>query len=242
MLPHIHVVAAHLRLRDTFCFSNQLVWVYQYDTNGNWTTHRRQPRPTYTRHCFTLARLTKQFFRNANFDPNQPFADEATYRRLIRRVIASNPRNTPAASDKIIIPGYPDLRAFSHAQESLLKAENGGGWRSYFQRGHWRVVFPFSRRDQERAAQQLLAHLEQSPPVVVHLVRFPQLTINHAVVLFGTKQTDKEIVFLAYDPNTPAEPVILTYDRAARTFLLAANDYFPGGRVDVYEVYHKWDY
>jgi hypothetical protein len=227
---------------DTFSFSNQLVWAYEYDANGKWTTHRRQPRPTYTQHCFLLARLTRQFFRNATFTPNQPIADEATYRRLIRRLIASNPRKTLSENEKIIIPGYPDLRAFSQAQEKLLKAESGSGWRSYFQRGHWRVVIPFSRHGQERTAQQLLAHLEQSPPVVAHLVRFPQCTINHAVILFGSKQTEKEILFLSYDTNTPSEPITLTYDRATRTFLFAANDYFPGGRVDVYEVYHKWNY
>src|SRR5260370_38305921 len=103
-------------------------------------------------------------------------------------------------------------------------------------------MFPFSGGHQAKTAKQLLADLKRDPPVVVHLVRFPQLTINHAVVVIGASQNEKEIPFEIYDPNHPAQPSVITYDRATRTFLLSANDYFPGGRVDVYEVYHKWDY
>ena len=81
-----------------------------------------------------------------------------------------------------------------------------------------------------------------SPPIVVHLVRFPQLTINHALVLFSANETKNEIQFAAYDPNRSDAPVSLKYNRATQTFLFGPNDYFPGGRVDVYEVYHRWDY
>src|ERR1043166_781856 len=60
--------SAHLRAfdfhKDTFSFPNELVWVYQYDTNGHWTTHNRDPKPTYAQHCFVLARTTRQFFLN----------------------------------------------------------------------------------------------------------------------------------------------------------------------------------
>ena len=104
------------------------------------------------------------------------------------------------------------------------------------------MIFPFSRRQQERQAQQLLRQLENNQLLVVHLVRFPQLSINHALVIFEATPGDKQIEFTAYDPNKPQEPAILTYERATRTFHLPRNDYFPGGRVDVYEVYHQWNY
>jgi len=227
---------------DTFAFPNELTWTYEYDAKGKWTTHTRKPKPAYSQHCFIVARSTRQFYLNARFDASQPVADPATYRRLIRRVVSSNPRKGRADPEKIVIPGYPNLRSFSEAQEHLLKAECGPAWKSYVQRGHWRIVFPFSRHHQQNTARVLLAEIGFGRPVVVHLVRFPQLTINHALVVFGAKQEENEIQFLAYDPNRPAEPRILNYDRGTRTFLLAANDYFPGGRVDVYQVYHKWDY
>ena len=104
------------------------------------------------------------------------------------------------------------------------------------------MLFPLSRAHQERTAHQLIADMATNAPVVVHVVRFPQLTINHALVLFDAKENPKEIVFDVYDPNRPAEPRTITYDRATRTFQFAPNDYFPGGRIDVYEVYHKWNY
>jgi hypothetical protein len=227
---------------DTFAFPNELTWTYEYDAKGKWTTHTRKPKPAYSQHCFIVARSTRQFYLNARFDASQPVADPATYRRLIRRVVSSNPRKGRADPEKIVIPGYPNLRSFSEAQEHLLKAECGPAWKSYVQRGHWRIVFPFSRRRQQEVARELLGEIPNGAPLVVHIVRFPQLTINHALVVFGAEQGENQIRFLAYDPNLPAEPRILNYDRATRTFLFAANDYFPGGRVDVYQVYHKWDY
>ena len=227
---------------DTFAFTNELVWVYQYDEKGNWTTHNREPKPTYSHHCFVVARSARQFFRNAQFDLRQPVADEKTYRRLIEQVVSSNPRTALPQDKKIVIPGYANLRTFSEAQEKLLKEECGGAWQSYFQRGHWRMLFPLSRAHQERTVHQLMADMTTNAPVVVHVVRFPQLSINHALVLFDAKENPKEIVFDVYDPNRPASPTSLTYDRGTRTFQFAPNDYFPGGRVDIYEVYHKWNY
>jgi len=224
---------------DTFAFPNELTWTYEYDAQGKWTTHTRKPKPDYSQHCFVIARSTRQFYLNARFDASEPVADQATYRRLIQRVVSSNPRKGRSDIEKIVIPGFPNLRSFSQAQENLLKAECGPAWQSYVQRGHWRIVFPFSRRHQQNTARVLLAEIAYGRPVVVHLVRFPQLTINHALVVFGAKEEKNEIQFLAYDPNRPAEPRVLNYDRASRTFLFAPNDYFPGGRVDVYQVYHK---
>jgi hypothetical protein len=134
------------------------------------------------------------------------------------------------------------LRAFSQSHAEVLKAECGGPLESYFQRGHWRMVMPFSRREQEKMAGQFLAHVKENQPVVAHVCRFPSLGINHALVLFDAEETTTGIEFRAYDPNSPEAPTTLSFDRAQRTFVLPANHYFPGGRLDAYEVYHKWDY
>src|SRR5512140_1838938 len=73
--------------RDTFAFANELTWDYGFDSKGRWTAHARQPKPDYTLHCFLVARSTAQFFRFARFDPQQPAADEKTYRKLVRKVV-----------------------------------------------------------------------------------------------------------------------------------------------------------
>ena len=228
--------------KDSFAYANDLVWEYHFDANGKWVHQRREPQPDYTHHCFVVARSARQFFENATFDASQPIADAATYRRLIRRVVSVDPSHPLADSKKIVIPGYANLREFSAGQEHLLKDECGGAYQSYFQRGHWRMVFPFSRKHQDRTVEQLLGDLKENRPPVVHVVRFPQLTINHSVLLFGARETDKEILFSVYDPNKPDSPKVLNFDRASRTFSFAGNDYWPGGRVDIYEVYRSWNY
>jgi hypothetical protein len=223
--------------KDTFAYANELVWEYHFDEQGRWTSRPRRPKPDYTHHCFVVARSSRQFFDHARFDPAQPVADAATYRRLVRQVISTSPRRVLPDSQRVVIPGYANLHAFSQSWERLLKAECGGAWQSYFQRGHWRMIMPLSRHHQEKMARQLADDLKADRPPVVHLVRFPQLTINHAVVLFDANEDEKEIRFAVYDPNKPEKPAVLTYDRARRTFNFPANDYFPGGRVDVYEIY-----
>jgi hypothetical protein len=227
---------------DTFAFSNQLRWVYEYDSEGKWSTHTRYPKATYSQHCFVVARSARQFYENATFDPSRPVADDSTYRQLIRKVVSTNPRHPASAGRKIIIPGYANLHDFSAAHETLLKQECGGAWQSYVQRGHWRIILPFRRAQQARVAEDLIQHARKGDPVVVHIVRFPQLTINHAVVFFDATDKPDQIAFRIYDPNQPSEPRLITYDKAKRTFFFAPNDYFPGGRVDAYEVYNKWNY
>lgn len=228
--------------KDTFAYANELTWVYHYDANGKWVHQRREPKPDYHQHCFVVARCARQFFQNARFDPTQPIATETTYRQLIRRVVSVDPSHPLDDSKRIVIPGFADLRQFSAAQEKLLKDECGGEWQSYFQRGHWRMIFPISRRSQERTAERLLADLKDNRPPVVHIERFPQLTINHAILIFGAKESEKNIVFSVYDPNKPDSPKTMIFDRATRTFNFPGNDYWPGGRVDVYEIYRTWDY
>jgi hypothetical protein len=227
---------------DTFAYPNSLVWDYHFDENGKWVHERHLPKPDYTHHCFVVARSARQFFQHARFDPTQPIANEETYRCLIREVVDVDPARVLPENERVVIPGYANLHEFSEGQEKLLKAECGGAWQSYFQRGHWRIVFPFSRANQNRVAQQLLDDLQQNRPPVVHVVRFPQLSINHAVLVFGATETDKAIKFSVYDPNKPDAPKTLLFDRTNRTFSFAGNDYWPGGRLDVYEIYRSWNF
>jgi hypothetical protein len=227
---------------DTFSYANQLKWEYHYDANGKWVHNRREPPADYHQYCFVVARSARQFFENATFDASQPVADEKTYSRLIRKVVSIDPSEPLPESKKIVIPGYANLREFSAAHEHLLKDECGGAWHSYVQRGHWRMIFPFSRASQEDTAERLLADLKENRPPVVHVVRFPELLINHGVLVFDAKESEKQIVFSIYDPNKTDGPRTLDYDRATRTFNFAANDYFMGGRVDVYEIYRSWNY
>lgn len=227
---------------DTFSYANELVWDYHFDANGKWVHERHEPQPDYTHHCFVVTRSARQFFQFAKFDPSQPVADEETYRKLIHRVISVDPSRVLPDSKKIVIPGYANLRDFSMAHERSLKDECGGAWESYFQRGHWRGIFPFSGHNQEKMAHRLLADLKENRPAVVHIVRFPTPLMNHSLLIFDAKETPEAIQFVVYDPNKPESPKTLTFDRAKRQFWFPGNDYWPGGHADVYEIYSTWDY
>ncbi|MEO6184047.1 MAG: hypothetical protein ABIP71_13260 [Verrucomicrobiota bacterium] len=218
---------------DSFSFPNELGWEYFFDEQGKWTHRRREPPPEYRQHCFVVALAAKQFFAHARFDSSKPVATEKAYREIIRKIVFRN------GEEKTTVPGYSSLREFSAAQEKILKEECGGAWRSYFQRGHWRMLLPFSRHHQQVTSDSLVRELKERQAIVVHVVRFPQLSINHALVLFGFRNTETGIQFAVYDPNNPKESVLLNYDRATRTFLFPGNDYFIGGKVNVYEVYRS---
>ena len=229
--------------RDTFTFANELVWQYLFDPRTQaMTTFRRETPPTYSHRCFVMVRATRQFFWHARFDPAQPPAEPETYRRLIGAVVSRSPRQPSLEPERIIFPGYDCLRAFSGAWEPLLKAGLGSAWQSYFVRSHWRMVFPTSRRHQQRMATQLRAALAEGRVPVVHLYRFPQLTINHGITLFDVTESEPGMEFDVYDPNIPDHPIRLRYERATRTFFFPPTHYWGGGKLNVYEIYTGWLY
>jgi len=222
---------------DTFSYSNQLVWEYRFDpATGKTTTSKREPPPNYSHHCFVVVRAARQFFDHARFDPALPRA--TNYSAIVRKVLSRSPREWPDDDERIVVPGYPDLRAFSRDHAELLQRKSGGAWQSYFQRGHWRMIFPFTRHHQQRTAERLFADIEDHRPQIIHVVRFPSLAINHALLLYDAETVAEEIRFFAYDPNYADSPTILTYNKSACRFTLPPNTYFPrGGRVDVYPIF-----
>lgn len=229
--------------RDTFAFANQTRWSYAVDAvTGRQVATPRGRAPDYSLRCFVVVRAARQFWLHARFEPTRPAPDEPACRELIRAVVSRSAQAASGAGAKVVIPGYASLREFSVAREALLKAGCGGAWRSYFQRGNWRMIYPFPRAHQASEAAQLVAALRGGALPIVHVLRFPQLTINHTLLLFGARETPGVIEFRAYDPNVPERAIPLTYERATRTFTLPPLPYFAGGRVDVYEIYRGWIY
>ncbi|MFM1768018.1 MAG: hypothetical protein RJA22_547 [Verrucomicrobiota bacterium] len=229
--------------RDTFAFSNQLYWVYQPDpATGGVRPEKREPRPDYAHRCFPMARAAREFLYHARFAAGRPAVDEAAYRALIRQVVGRSARTPSPWNQRVVIPGYAGLREFSAAHEGLLKEACGGGGASHFQRGNWRMVFPFSRRHQAATARQLSGAVVQNHLPIVHLTDFPRLRINHAVVLFDVREQDGALEFSVYDPNLPDRPGTLRYDPARRRFHFPATHYYAGGDVQVYEAYRGWCY
>ena len=190
--------------------------------------------------CASMARAARQFFHAAEFVPDAPPLSDAEYRERIARVMASDPRRERPARTRVVIPGHTDLRAFSRVQERALKEALGGSWKSYLQRGNWRMIFPFSPAHQRNTAGNLVASLEAGHPPIVHLVQFPNVTVNHSVLVISAEESPTEIVFRTYDSNVADGVRVLRYDRVERHFTFPTTTYFAGGRVDVYEIYDGW--
>jgi len=187
-----------------------------------------------------MARAARQFYSVARFDPSAPAQDAATYEHLVREVLDTDPRRR--SDQRVVIPGYRDLRELSEAYATLVKAMLAGPWETYLQRGNWRMIFPFRPEQQQHVAGHLLEELARGWPPIVHVLRFPDTTINHLVLVFDAEETPAEIHFHVYDPNDAERPLELVFDRGARIFSYSETSFFPGGPVKAYEVYDGWLY
>lgn len=229
--------------RDTFAYPHELVWKYHFDAvTGAMTVHNSDPPATYYHRCFVMVRATRQFFYHARFDPNVPPADADTYRNLIQQLVRRNVRRRCPESERILIPGFDSLRAFSRSHESLLKAHCGAAWESYFLRSHWRMIFPVHASYRTMMVEKLKASLPNRGLTLVHLFRFPKITINHGIALYGYSEAEVAIEFDGYDPNIPEQPVKLVYEKGPRQFTFAPNRYWGGGPLKVMEIYADWPY
>jgi hypothetical protein len=142
--------------------------------------------------------------------------------------------------EKIVIPGHGDLRALSREHEAMLKSETPGSWRSYVQRGNWRMLFAFLDRQQRATSQDLIDSLSLGDLPIVRMIRFPNITINHAVLIYAAEEDVHEIRFTAYDPNYIDGPLHFVFDRGSASFILPPRNYDSGGYVSVYQAYHGW--
>ncbi len=224
--------------RDTFAFRNELYWAYGVDPKtGQMTTRRNDPPPTYAHHCFVVVRSARQFVFHARFEADAPALSEKEYAERIRAVVRRSDCKPSPENERILFPGFANAREFSEAHEKLLKENCGGAWQSYVNRRHWKMLWPVTRAGQAREAKYFQAEVARGKTPIIHVFRFPQLTINHALLIFGARPTNDGIAFSIYDPNLPEAPATLHYLARTQTFELPPNIYWPGGRVDVCETY-----
>jgi hypothetical protein len=228
--------------QDTFAFTNELVWSYEFSTNGTLRTRKIEPPPRSPHRCFPMARSAREFFYHARFAPELPKVDEAAYARLVRQVVGRNSRCRSEAKERIIIPGYTNLFSFSAEHEPILRKFCGGAAASYLQRGNWRMVFPISSKREGHIAQRLVNEIYEGELPIVHIYRFPDVRLNHALLLFEVESDQTGWIFNAYDPNDPGHAATLKFEHESGAFFLERNRYFAGGSVRVYEVYRGWFY
>ncbi len=214
--------------RDTFAFPN-LVRAQRPGWNDD-----------FANYCLIMARAAGQFYRFARFVPDRPPVTPADYERLVRQVLDRPPwAPLPETEvDRVVIPGYTDLRGFSAAHEDLLKAAFGSNVLSMLHWRTWRVGVDFPPEHQERLAQELLAEVGAGHTAPLMITNFPHEDIlNHAVLVYGRRSSLRGVEFLAYDPNDPGSPFAIYYDDASRAFWVGPLTYSPPGRVRAFRLY-----
>lgn len=227
--------------RDTLAVTNETAWVYGTDPVSGRPIHTpRVPAPSYSLHCFVLARTAKQFRAHAEFRPGEPRLSAVDYRQRVAAVVARSPRTQSPATNRISFPGFSSVREFSTEYPELIRNGAGRAWRSYLQRGNWRMILPFTRRGQQLEAGRLAAEIRAGDTPVVHLCEFPRLGINHAMLFYEVEITATGFRFATYDPNDPGAPVFITYHQD-RGFFMPPVPYYAGGPIHAYEVYRNWN-
>jgi hypothetical protein len=213
--------------RDSFAFAN-LVRAQR----PGWNDH-------FANYCLVMARAAGQFHQFARFAADRPPVTSAEYDRLVRAVLARPLWDPPAPeSERIVIPGYVGLRAFSAAHEGLLKATFGSNVLSMVHWRTWRVGIDFPPEHQERLAQELRREVDASRPAPLMITNFPhEDLLNHGVLVYGHRSRHRGIEFLAYDPNDPWSPFALYWDDASRAFWVGPLTYSPPGRVRAFRLY-----
>ena len=224
---------------DTFAFANQTVFEY-HEGHASLRRPSATKRDAYNRHCFVMCRTAMQFKKFARFDPRSSPLDDKTLADRIRAVTHQPAWTEPLPENqRIVFPGYKDLKEMSKARRELVQLNIGHGWPSYFRISNMRMVFQDGPGYQEQTHDRLNAVLARGDLFVAFLTTYPRLSINHAVLVYKQKSSPNPGIerYLVYDPNHPESPRELTWSAQDRTFAYQKDWDFVGGFIRVYQTY-----
>jgi len=229
--------------RDTFAFANRTV--FEYREGRPYARKKSNQRgDVYKRRCFVLCRTATQFYKFARFDPRRAPLDDKALAARIRSVTRQQAWAAPLPEDqRVVFPGYANLREMSNARGKVLRANIGLGWTVYLRPSNGRIVYQHDPRYQEEMHAKLNESLARGQVFVAYLSTFPRITVNHAILVYKRKSLSPGTGierYAAYDPNHPEAPRELTWSGKTRAFAYQKDVDFVGGFVRVYQVYGKW--
>jgi len=221
---------------DTFAFKNETVWNY---VGGAVEPEKdRDHVREYTRRCFVLSRSVVQFWKFARFEPDARRISPAELARRIRQVTERSvwlPALAP--KDRVVIPGYRDLREASAGMPYVFQANIGRGWPIYFRPGNIVIASWVTRAMEDRLNGEIFRDLRMNTPTILWVYRFPSLKMNHVVVVYAGTRDGGGYHYHVYDPNYRDRFSHLEYDPKARTFSFQPVYFFKGGPVTVRSMY-----
>ncbi len=214
---------------DTFEFPNEI-------------RSRNPGRPDlYANYCFVLARGLRQFFAFARFDPAAPRLSPDAYVERVQAVGARAPWDPPLPpDDRVVIPGYANLREFSRAQEAAVKAGLGGRFWTLVHWTNWRVTFPVTRGHQAEVAREVVDELDAGRLVQLLVTNWPKPELNHTVVAYAYRAAPQGVEFVVWDPNDPAEPGTVTFEAEVSRFRASHLYDTEPGLIRAFRMYYSW--
>jgi hypothetical protein len=214
---------------DTFAFPNDI-------------RSRNPDKPDlYANYCFVLARGLRQFFQFARFDPAAPRLTSAQYAARVRALGERAPWEPPAPVDeRVVIPGYANLREFSRAEEAAVKDGLGGRFWTLVHWTNWRVTFPVTRGHQAGVAHEVIDELDAGRLVQLLVTNWPKPELNHTVVAFAYRPGAQGVEFIVWDPNDPAEPGVVTFEAEASRFHASHLYDTEPGPIRAFRMYYSW--
>ena len=230
--------------RDTFAFQNATVLKY-HDGIAFFRpkSEADDPANKYTRRCFVMTRTAMQFRKFARFDPRSaPLNDHELAKRIRALARIESWRESLPDNQRIVFPGYANLREISNARAQVFQNNIGSGFVTYFRPSIIRMVFLQSSGYQEKTHAKLDAALSRGDVFVAYLSTYPKMSINHSVLIYGRKTThggDELESYFVYDPNHAEAPRELTWSPRERAFAYQKDTDFIGGFVRVYQTYDK---
>jgi hypothetical protein len=214
---------------DTFAFANEIR-----------SRHPGQP-GLYANYCFVLARGLRQFAASARFEPSAPRLDHAGYVERVRAVATRSPWLDPLPADeRVVIPGYANLREFSAAEESAVKEGLGPRFWTLVHWTNWRITMPVTRGHQATVAQEIVDDLRHRHLSQLLVTNWPKPELNHTVVAFAYRDGPGGVDLSVWDPNDPSEPGVITFDRADRRFRATRLFDTEPGVIRVFRMSYSW--
>jgi len=214
---------------DTFAFPNMI--------------RERQPNAPnlYANYCFVLARGVRQFHKFARFDPTASRVDAQEYMRLVRSVASREPWEAPLPpTERVVIPGFANLRAFSAAEETAVKAGLNSRFWTLVHWTNWRVTMPLPDGHQAAVLDEVLVRLAKGRLVQLLITNWPKHELNHTVIAYAYRNVADGVELIVWDPNDPSTPGIISFDAPRQRFIASRVYDTSVGPIRVFRMYYSW--
>src|SRR2546425_12303702 len=213
---------------DTFAFANLI--------------RARNPHAPdlYANYCFVLARAVRQFHQFARFDAAASRVDADEYARRVRAVVSHAPwAPTPSPAERIVIPGYANLRAFSAGEERAVKEGLGSRFWTWVHWTNWRVTMPVPDGHQAAVLDEVVDEVAAGRLVQLLVTNWPKQELSHTVVAYGYRRQTDGVELIVWDPNDPAGPGAVLFDARHERFVASRVYDTRVGPIRVFRMYYS---